>query len=275
MAPFANVMEVLKLLDKSNCRRCGERTCLAFAAKVFEGRRQLHECPTVAAEDIARHGEQPRKRNRMEEENEKVIGSLKEALGAIDFETRAEQIGGIYRNGRITLKIMGKDFSVDRHGNAYTDIHVNNWILGAALSYIIHSQGVPLTANWLPLRELPSGQDWYRLFNQQCEKVLKHTADTHDDLFGDLVSMFSGRRIEDQFKSDVAVVLSPLPLVPMLICYWKAEEEMESALGIFFDDTGEANLGIAGLYSLGVGFAAMLEKLARLHGFAGRPERLK
>ena len=59
----------------------------------------------------------------------------------------------------------------------------------------------------------------------------------------------------------------------MLICYWKAEEEMESALGIFFDDTGEANLGIAGLYSLGVGFAAMLEKLARLHGFAGRPER--
>lgn len=275
MAPFANVMEVLKLLDKSNCRRCGEKTCLAFAAGVFEGRRQLHECPTVAAEDIARHGEQPRKRNRMEEENEKALSSLKEALATIDFEQRAEQIGATHSDGRLTLKIMGKDFSVDREGNAYTDIHVNNWILVAVLNYIISSQGVPLTANWLPLRELPSGQDWYRLFNQQCEKVLKQTADDHDDLFGDLVSMFSGRRIEDQFKSDVAVVLAPLPLVPMLICYWKAEEEMESALGLFFDDTGEANLGIGGLYSLGVGFAVMLEKLARQHGFVSRSAVLK
>lgn len=270
MAQFANLMEVLRLLDKSNCRRCGEKTCMAFAAGVFNGKRTLRECPAVSAEDIARYGDQPQKRNRIEEENEKVITTLKEALADIDFEGRAEHIGGSFRDGRITLKIMGKDFSVDRDGNAYTDIHVNNWILISALNYIIYSKGVPLSSNWLPLRELPSGQDWYRLFGQQCEKVLKKTADTHDDLFGDLVSMFSGRRIEDQFKSDVAVVLSPLPLVPMLICYWKAEEGMESALGLFFDDTGEANLGIGGLYSLGVGFAVMLEKLARQHGFVSR-----
>ena len=96
--------------------------------------------------------------------------------------------------------------------------------------------------------------------------MLKKTADTYSDLFSDLVRLFSGRQIEDQFKSDVAVVLSPLPLVPMLICYWKAEEGMESALGLFFDDTGEDNLGIEGLYGLGVGFASMLEKLARRHG---------
>ncbi len=270
MAQFANLMEVLKLLDKSNCRKCGEKTCMAFAAGVYSGNRKLHECPVVLAEDIARYGEQQIKNNRIEEENEKVINSLKEALANIDFQERAERIGATCRDGRITVKIMGKDFTVDRDGNAYTDIHVNPWILIAALNYIIYSQGVALTSNWVPLRELPSGQDWYRLFGQQCEKVLKKTADTYADLFSDLVSMFSGRRIEDQFKSDVAVVLSPLPLVPMLICYWKAEEGMESALGLFFDNTGEDNLGINGLYSLGVGFASMLDKLARQHGFAGR-----
>jgi hypothetical protein len=266
MAEFANLLEVLNLLDKSNCRKCGEKTCMAFAAAVFTGKRQLYECPTVAKEDVDRYGHQERKRNKIEEDNEKIINQLKEQLPAIDFPKRAAEIDAICRNGRITLKIMGKDFSLDQQGNAYTDIHVNPWILIAALNYINFSRARALTGNWVPLRELPSGRDWYRLFGQQCEKVLKKTADTYSDLFSDLVRLFSGRQIEDQFKSDVAVVLSPLPLVPMLICYWKAEEGMESALGLFFDDTGEDYLGIEGLYGLGVGFASMLEKLARRHG---------
>lgn len=270
MADFANVMEVLKLLDKSNCRECGEKTCMAFAAGVYSGKRKLRECPRVPVEEAARYGDQPRKKNRAEEENEKVLIGLKEQLAAVDFEARAERIGARYRDGLIRLKIMGKDLSVDRKGNAYTDIHVNSWILIAALNYIVNCRGVPLSGNWVPLRELPSGRDWYRLFGQQGEKLLKKTADSHDELFSDLVSMFGGSRIEDQFRSDVAVVLYPLPLVPMLICYWKADEGMESALGLFFDDTGEENLGIAGLYTLGVGFAVMIDKLVRKHGFDPR-----
>ena len=266
MAQFANLMEVLSLLDKSNCRKCGEKTCMVFAASVFSGNRQLDECPTVSQEDIAKYGVQPKKRNKIEEENEKILNSLKQRLPSIDFQARAETIGATCRDNRITLKIMGKDFSVDQEGNAYTDIHVNPWILISALNYIIFSKGTPLSQNWVPLRELPSGKDWYRLFGQSCEKLLKKTADTYSDLFSDLVRMFGGTQVEDQFKSDVAVVLAPLPLVPMLICYWKPEEGMESALGLFFDDTGEDNLGIEGLYSLGVGFASMIERLARQHG---------
>mgnify|MGYP000668137593 CR=1 FL=1 len=32
-----SAMEVFKHLDKSNCRECGEKTCLAFAGAVFMG----------------------------------------------------------------------------------------------------------------------------------------------------------------------------------------------------------------------------------------------
>ncbi len=136
----------------------------------------------------------------------------------------------------------------------------------SVLNYVLSSKGTPVSSNWVPLRELPSGQDWYRLFGQQCEKLLKKTADSYSDLFADLVHMFSGKQIADQFKSDIAVILSPLPLVPMLICYWKPEEGMDSALNLFFDDTAEDNLGMDGLYSLGTGIARMLEKLSQQHG---------
>ena len=40
-----NAMEVFQLLDKSNCRECGEKTCLAFAGAVFQGHRKISECP--------------------------------------------------------------------------------------------------------------------------------------------------------------------------------------------------------------------------------------
>ncbi len=193
---------------------------------------------------------------------------LQDRLLSLELKDRAAAIGAGYEEGRITVPVLGKLFGIDRHANVATDIHVNNWVLGSVLHYINYSKGVKLTSNWVPLRELPSGKDWYRLFGQQCEKVLKSTADKYPDLFSDLVEMFRGRMIDERFQSDVSVILSPLPLVPMLICYWRPEDDMESSLKLFFDDTAESNLGIEGLYTLGVGIAQMLERLAKVHGSA-------
>ena len=38
-------MEIFQLLDKSNFRECNEATCLAFAAAMYQGKRQIGECP--------------------------------------------------------------------------------------------------------------------------------------------------------------------------------------------------------------------------------------
>ena len=52
MAQLKNTMEIFKLLDQSNCRQCYEKTCLAFAASVFKGKRRLEECPHLSKEVI-------------------------------------------------------------------------------------------------------------------------------------------------------------------------------------------------------------------------------
>ena len=266
MSQFANVMEVFYLLDKSNCRKCGDKTCMSFAASVFMGTKQLSLCPVLSQEVIARYGIQEKiQRGAVDDFNQRVV-KLKTGLRSMDFATRAEAIGADYEQGKLSLKIMGKRLSIDMDGNVSTDIHVNPWVLVSALSYINYCKGIPLSSNWVPLRELPSGQDWYRLFGQQCEKVLKKTADGYSDLFADVVDIFSGKQIADQFQSDIAVILSPLPLVPMLICYWKPEEGMDSALNLFFDATAEDNIGIDGLYTLGTGIAKMFEQMALQHG---------
>ncbi len=44
------MMDVLKLLPKTNCRVCGEPTCMVFAVRVIEGVKDHTNCPTLAGE---------------------------------------------------------------------------------------------------------------------------------------------------------------------------------------------------------------------------------
>ncbi len=241
---------------------------MAFAAAVFMGRKELFQCPLLSREITAVYANQVRKPHALEEDFNRVLDKLKSSLIKINLPTRADDIGATYNKDKLSLKIMGKDFSIDKEGKAFSDIHVNSWTYVSVLNYIIHCKGLPLAKSWVPLREFPGGQDWFRLFGQQCENVLKKTADTYPDLFSDLVHTFGGKQIVNQYQSDISVVLFPLPKVPMLLCYWRPEDGMGSSLNLFFDESAESNLGMDGLYLLGTGIARMLERLARRHGSA-------
>lgn len=117
----------------------------------------------------------------------------------------------------------------------------------------------------MPFRELPKGKTWNPLFEQRCEKPLKRIADSHSELFEALVSMFGGTSAARVFDSDIAVVLFPLPRVPMLVCYWKPEDGMDSQLHLFFDDTAERNLPVESLFTLATGVVRMLERIMFRH----------
>jgi len=48
--PRPQLIEILKLLPKSNCRQCGEPTCMVFAARVAEGAKGVEGCPPLTGE---------------------------------------------------------------------------------------------------------------------------------------------------------------------------------------------------------------------------------
>ena len=49
-APKPKVFEILKLLPKTNCRECGQPTCMVFATRVAEGAKGPEDCPPLEAE---------------------------------------------------------------------------------------------------------------------------------------------------------------------------------------------------------------------------------
>jgi hypothetical protein len=163
--------------------------------------------------------------------------------------------------------VLGKNFSVDTRGKLYADIHVNAWVAGPFFDYVLYGKGLPASGNWASFRELKDGKERYPLFQKRCEEPMKKVADTYTDLFDDLVHIFSGRQVEEQFESDISVVLHPLPRIPMMVCYWKPEDGLASSLNLFFDKVADDNLDIGSVFSLGAGMAQMFEKLAQRHGF--------
>ena len=266
MADFKNPMDVFKLLEKSNCRKCNEKTCLAFASKVFLGQKTLDLCPFISQEILDRYKKNATPNDQGATYGEDLLADLKNQIKACDLEAAARRVGGVFSNGRLTIKIFGKPFSIASNGKMFSDIHINPYIAAPVLEYVLQCKGVPLTDKWIAFRELKGGLEMNNLFVQRSEKALKKIADVYPNLFEDLMTIFSGKEVDNESEADISLVLYPLPKLPIRISYWKPEEGMESDLHIFFDSSADMNANLDIIYRLSAGIVRMFEKMSITHG---------
>ena len=266
MTQFSNAMAIFKLLPKTNCRECDETTCLAFASKVFLGQKQITRCPYVDQKTVNLFSKDSPSQSSIDEQRAQMLAQFKERIQSCDLKTAAQRTGGIYRDGKLCIRIFGKPFFVDQNGQMTSDIHINPWITSNVLGYILACKGVPLTGKWVPFRELKGGREKNSLFVQRSEASFKRIADTYTGFFEDLILIFKGKQIRQAFDSDISLVLYPLPKVPILICYWKPDEGMGSDLHLFFDLSADDNAGIDIVYGIAAGIVVMFEKIALRHG---------
>ena len=266
MSQFANAMEVFRLLEKSNCRKCNESTCLAFASKVFLGQRSLDQCPVLDPDVIRKYGGMQERVAPGETDQARMMANLKKNLQDLDLSQAAQRTGGEFVDGRLVLRIFGKPFSLDNAGQFKSDIHINPWIVMPVLAYVLQCKGVPLTHEWVPFRELEDAREMNGLFVQRSEKPLLKIADTYPHLFEDLILIFGGKKVHNHYESDISLTIYPLPRLPILVCYWRPEEGMASDLHLFFDASTSLNGGAGTIFGLATGMVRMFEKIALTHG---------
>jgi hypothetical protein len=266
MPHITNPMEIFKLLNGSNCRDCNEQSCLAFAVAVFKERKPIHACPHLEKDVLDRFEGAVEKADTVDEYKARAIETLKQKVSEIDLNAAAKRLNENFSDNKLTLKIFGKKFSVDTEGNLSSEVHINAYMVVPALNYILAGKGTAPKGNWITFRELEGGPSRYAHFQQRCEKPLKQVADTYTDLFKDMLDIFDGKKIDSQIDSDISIVLYPLPNFPIMICYWKPEDGLESSLHIYFDSASDENLDIESNYTMNEGIALMFEKIALRHG---------
>ncbi len=265
MSKIKTPLEVYTLLPKSNCGECRVSTCMAFAAAIIKQEIRPADCPHLDTATRARLEGTVERQVTLERIQEETLKDLQKKIATIDLSARAERLGARSNGETLVVKCLGRDFEIDAQGTVMSQCHTHAWFSIPLLTYVLSSKGEDIAGRWVPFRELENGKTWNPLFERRCEQPLKHLADTHGELFEDLIGMFSGISSFNNFSSDISVVLYPLPKVPVLVCYWKPEEDLESRLHLFFDDTAERNLSIESLFTLGTGLVRMLEKIMQKH----------
>lgn len=266
MASALNAMDILRILPKTNCRGCRELTCLVFAVSVFQGRKKLSECPYVTKEVIELFGSKEPDSRDASNELQESINDLKRKVSSMDYPDAAYRTGAEYVNDTLIVKVFGKDFRIDKEVNLSSDIHMHPWIVIPILNYLLNCSGSALTGKWTPMRELRDGMAWNGLFEQRCEKPLKKIIDEHKDFFEIMAHIFNAREVDNDFGSDISIVLTPLVKLPILIRYWKPDGRFESNVNIFFDSSAQDNLDLDSAYALAAGLVRMFEKIAETHG---------
>ncbi|MDQ7781609.1 MAG: DUF3786 domain-containing protein [Desulfomonilaceae bacterium] len=266
-------MDILKRLPKTNCRECGLPTCLAFAAMVLQGQARLLQCPCIDREAAsllrtidAREMPSPEARR------DELMAVLKKKIKSVNFSDVAPRLDAEVSGERLRVRCLGRNFDLDKNGNLHSECHINSWVHLPIINYTIHGQGRDVTGEWVRFSELRNAADWTRFFSHRCEKGMQHIADGDPDLFFDAIDLFAARRAEanagEAFATaDYAKVVFPLPKVPMLIAYWKAEDEFDAGLSLLFDRSAEVNLGAESIYLLIMGLLEMLKRIMARHGF--------
>lgn len=257
-------LNIYKVLPQSNCGKCQLPSCLAFAAAVVAGSKSLNECPDLDQTVAGRFSADTRGRDERAANQAAFIDKLQKKMATMDLAAVAPKIGATCNNDTITIHSLGKDFVLDRQGRMTSECHIIPWVQAPLLSYITHQTHSEITGRWISFREIQGGIEWQGLFTSRCEEPLRKLADDNPDLLSDLIELFMGRTI-DWYQADIALILFPLPHLPILICYQGPEDDLQSKLTIFFDECCPTNLHIKSIYTLSAGLVQMFAKIAEHH----------
>jgi hypothetical protein len=250
------VLDVYKILPHTNCGKCQLPSCLAFAAAVVAGRKKLQDCPDLDQDISAAFSTRYRRSGDMAVDQAEFIDKLRKKMAAINLEAVAPLIGAIVKDDTIIIK--------DRQGDMTSECHIIPWVQAPLLSYITYKTHADITGKWISFREIKGGIEWQTLFTSRCEEPLRQLADDNPDLLTDLIDLFMGETV-DWYEADIALILYPLPKIPVLICYQSPEADLESKLTIFFDACCSTNLHIKSIFTLCSGLVQMFTKIAEHH----------
>ena len=249
-------LDVYKILPQTNC--------LAFAAAIVAGSKKLRDCPDLSSESIAEFSAKYDSSGSMDLDQAEFINKLQQKMASSNLKTIAPLIGATVQDEKIIINSMGKDFVFDRQGNMTSECHIIPWVQAPLLSYITYKTHADVTGKWISFREIKGGIEWQGLFTSRCEEPLRKLADANPDLLNDLIDLFMGKEI-DWYEADIALILYPMPKIPILICYQAPEDDLESKLTILFDECCSTNLHIKSIFTLSSGLVQMFTKIAEHH----------
>lgn len=138
------------------------------------------------------------------------------------------------------LKFLADEYSIDIKEKSVISLSCNTpaqeHVKILLLHYLIKSiESLPkLTGSWISFQELDGGKGYYPTFKKRViEPIIRKYAKSPEGILN-LVERFSAKRIQ---IADYSVTLEAFAGIPVLITFWKSDEEFSAEANMLFDSS--------------------------------------
>lgn len=234
-----NPFEILGRTPKTNCRQCGQLTCLAFAALVAKSGVDPKKCPFINLSGLEIESKKGSALEELAQERDfELIEYLKSKIAVLDFLRIAPGLGAACENDTLFFNYLGQRVQLSKKQVLLDQKEPEDPRDQILLYNYVHSEGgrSPLN-NWVGLESLPNSISKVKTLATYCEDRLASLfSGKPQNLLIDLGESIGG--IHDPSASATAGIIFPvLPMVPQYLLFWDAEpaEGFDAKVKILFD----------------------------------------
>lgn len=237
-----NVLGLYKLLPRTNCGRCPQRQCMAFAVALAKGEADPDACPELP--DAVRR--QLRGGSGQGDWREALLVQLRQEAATLSFADIAAGLGARLREGALSIRCLGRDYLMAPEGTITTDGPLAPWMQILLLHYVRTQGSAGISGRWVSFTDLKAALMKAKSFARDCEEPLREHFDREPEHAERALERLGGTR-QPETPAPVAWVVFALPRVPVLILYWPEDEEFPSKLKVLFDATADRYLDVESL----------------------------
>ena len=128
------------------------------------------------------------------------------------------------------------------------------------LHYLLNAKGTPLANRTLTFREVPSGNNYFPVFNKRAIKPVLDCFGAEPENLVATAGKLGGRRAD---YGDAAVTIDAFSRVPLTFVLWRADDEFPAQGSILFDASVPDYLSSYALTELCEGIAWKLVRLSK------------
>lgn len=251
------------VLPRTNCGDCGFPTCLAFAGMVVSESHPLKNCPHLAPDVIAKCGEELEEqyasgkwmKRDMADDALKWARERSASMKLADLPSRIggkllrTEVGSVLELPYFTGSVLIGEAGISGKDGA----ELNRWEQVFIYNHMAQGGKRTPTGKWKGFIEFPNTVSKAKNMKANVEKPLieRFRGKPHELKAAALA--LGGRDMGGEIESaDVAVLLRPLPRVPVMIMFWDEEKEdgFEADARLMFDETITDHLDIESIMFL-------------------------
>ncbi len=258
-----SVVDLYRKLPRTNCGDCGQSTCLAFASMVVSVRLPLETCPHLDPAVIA---EAQPELDRQHAEGKwtqrdtaaDALAWARQRAASMALTDLPGRIGGVLTtlSGEDCLELPYFDdrlrIFADRI-ETVTGTPLDRWEQVFIYNHMAQGGRMIPGGNWKALQEFPNTVSKIKSMREHVETPLQTHFNGNPDRLKSRALELGGREAAHLAPTaDVAVLLTPLPRVPVLLVFWDADpgEGFGAQAKLLFDDTITGHLDIESILFL-------------------------